>query len=309
MSRKSVIGILIAVIIAAAAVTIGIMSGGRNRVTITTDLYFFNEEETAIAAETREISYDENDDVVQAVVEALIKGPENPRRRRTVHKDVKLLSIDRADPANIIVNFSREYETGDTTKDILSTYAVVKSLCALDGISSVKVIIEGSDIVAPDGAVIGYLTNEDINLPTDTNTTETRNIKLYFTQRGTNKLYGEMRTIRVADQQPIEQYIINELIKGPQAEGLSATLSSETTLIGVDTIGDVCFVNFGSNFAERNSGDQEKEILAVYSIVDSLTELDTINRVQFFIDGKKVDMFGTLNINSMFGRNQEMIAE
>ncbi len=309
MSRKSVIGILAAVLIVVIAVIIGAVNSGRNRITMNTDLYFFNESETAISAEQHEIVYDADEDVVEAVVDALIKGPENSRQRRTLHRDVKLLAIDRSDPANIIVNFSREYITGDTTKDILATYSVVKSLCALDGIQSVKVIIEGDDIVAPDGTVIGYLTNEDINLPTDTNTTETRNIKLYFTQRGTNRLYGEMRTIRAADQQPIEQYIINELIKGPQAEGLSATLSSETTLIGVDTIGDVCFVNFGSNFAERNSGDQDKEILAVYSIVDSLTELDTINRVQFFIDGKKVDMFGTLNINSMFGRNQEMIAE
>ena len=186
MSRKSVIGILAAVLIVVIAVIIGAVNSGRNRITMNTDLYFFNESETAISAEQHEIVYDADEDVVEAVVDALIKGPENSRQRRTLHRDVKLLAIDRSDPANIIVNFSREYITGDTTKDILATYSVVKSLCALDGIQSVKVIIEGDDIVAPDGTVIGYLTNEDINLPTDTNTTETRNIKLYFTQRGTN---------------------------------------------------------------------------------------------------------------------------
>lgn len=307
MNKKGVIGILIAAALIAAAVIIGVVNGGKNKVTISTDLYFFNEAETTISAETREIVYTEGEDAAESVVKALIKGPEGSRRRRTLHRDVKLLGIDRSDPANVVVNFSGEFITGDNTKDILAVYSVVKSLCALEGVTSVKVIVEGGDIVTSEGTTIGYLTNEDINLPTDTNTTETRNVKLYFTQRGTNKLYGEMRTIRVADQQPLEQYIINELIKGPQAEGLSSTLSSETPLLGVDTIGDICFVNFGSSFAERNAGGREKEIIAVYSIVDSLTELDSINRVQFLIDGKKVDMFGTLNINSMFGRNQELI--
>ena len=49
--------------------------------------------------------------------------------------------------------------------------------------------------------------------------------------------------------------------------------------------------------------------MTVFSIVDSLTELDTIDRVQFLMDGKKVDMFGNVNIGSMFGRDESIIAQ
>ena len=170
MNKKGVIGILIAAAVIAAAVIIGVVNGGKNKVTISTDLYFFNEAETTISAETREIVYTEGEDAAESVVKALIKGPESSRRRRTLHRDVKLLGIDRSDPANAVVNFSGEFITGDNTKDILAVYSVVKSLCALDGVTSVKVIVEGGDIVTPEGTTIGYLTNEDINLPPDTNT-------------------------------------------------------------------------------------------------------------------------------------------
>ena len=52
-----------------------------------------------------------------------------------------------------------------------------------------------------------------------------------------------------------------------------------------------------------------KEKMTIYSIVDSLTELDNIQRVQFLMDGKKVDNFGNINIGSMFGRDGSIIAE
>ena len=56
-------------------------------------------------------------------------------------------------------------------------------------------------------------------------------------------------------------------------------------------------------------GTAEKEKMTIYSIVDSLTELDNIQRVQFLMDGKKVDNFGNINIGSMFGRDGSIIAE
>lgn len=309
MNKKGiipVIAIIVAVLIAAAAV---IISGGRNTHKFTSELYFFNEAGTSILAETRELRYRSENDLPRLVIEELLKGPENPGRSRTIENGTEILNIDMSDRSNIVVDFSEEYLTGNTTKDILTTYSVVKSLCSINYVNSIKVTVSGADIISPDGAAIDYLTAADINLITDTNTTETREIKLYFTRKDYNLLIPEMRTIKVTDQQPIEQYIINELIKGPAEKGNEPTLSSDTVLIGVETEDDICFVNLKSSFIDKNSGNQEKEILAVYSIVDSLTELETISRVQFLVDGKKVDMFGTININSMFGRNADMIGE
>jgi germination protein M len=309
MNKKGVIAIIAviaAVIIAVIAIAV---SSGRSAHIFTGELYFFNDAGTSLSAEVREFRYRDDNELPQRVIEALIKGPENSGKSRTIQNGTILLNVDNSDKHNIVVDFSSEYLTGDTTKDILTTYSVVKSLCSIDYVNSVKVVVENQDITNPDGEPIGYLTAADINLSTDTNTTETREIKLYFANKDYSLLVPQMRTIKVADQQPIEQYIINELIKGPSEKGVEATLSKDTVLVGVDTESDICFVNFKSGFLEKNSGNQAKEILTIYSIVDSLTELDYISRVQFLIDGKKVDMFGTLNINSMFGRNADMIGE
>ena len=273
------------------------------------ELYFFNETATAIEAEDREIKYKTGQDLAESVIRALMKGPESARHQRIIERDADLISVTGVETGNALVNFTDEFITGDNTKDVLAVYAVVKSLCVTDIISSVKVVIEGRDIKTSDGSIIGYLTNQDINLPSDTYNSETRVVTLYFPDKELKKLVREDRNIKVTDQQPIAQYIINELIKGTENPELTAPLSKDTVLLSVETSDSKCFVNFKANFLDKNSGSAEREKMTVISIVDSLTELDTIDRVQFLMDGKKVDMFGNINIGSMFGRDESIIAQ
>lgn len=273
------------------------------------ELYFFNSAMTGIESENREIRYRDNQELAESVIEELRRGPKDRRLVKIIERKTHLISLTGVETGEVVVNFSREFLSDDNTKDLLAVYAVVKSLCGLRNISSVKVVIEGRDIYTGDGSIIGYLTDRDINLPTDTYTSEMRDIMLYFPTKDGSRLAREARTIKVTDQQPIAQYIINELIKGPSGDNMTAPLNSGTVLLSVETSNNICFVNFKSSFLDKNTGSADKEKMTVYSIVDSLTELDTIERVQFLMDGKKVTSFGNINIGSMFGRDESVIEQ
>lgn len=307
MNKKKIIIPAIAVLGIAAIILAVVLFSNDNSEKYIGELYFYNESATSIVAEERQIKYKDNQDLCESVVRELMNGPDNARHSRIIEKNTKLLSVSDIETGRAVVNFSREFITGDNTKDVLAVYAVVKSLCDIDTINSVKVVIEGKDISTSDGSIIGFLGNQDINLPTDTYTSETRSVTLYFPKKDSDKLIKELRAIKVTDQQPIARYIINELIKGPTSENAAAALSDETVLLSVETSDNICFVNFKSSFIDRNSGSAEKEKMAIYSIVDSLTELESIKRVQFLMDGKKVDSFGNINIGSMFGRDESII--
>lgn len=306
-SRKLLIPVVIVLAAIIAAVVVNIIRSDYGSVKYNGELYFFNDSATAIVAENREIKYRDKQGLAESVIEELMKGPTDGKHLRIIEKKARLISVNGVETGNVIVNFSREFITGDNTKDILAVYAVVKSLCVTEIIDSVKVVIEGKDIETGDGSIIGYLTNQDINLQTDTYNSEMREVTLYFPKKDSQKLIREVRSIKVTDQQPIAQYIINELIKGTDNEELSQALSKDTVLLSVETSDNICFVNFKSNFLDKNSGSAEKEKMTVFAIVDSLTELDTIERVQFLMDGKKVDTFGNINIGSMFGRDESII--
>ncbi len=102
------------------------------------ELYFFNETATSIVMENREIKYKDDKELAESVIEALMKGPDNSRYMKIIEKNTKLLSLNDVDSGNIVVNFSGEFLTGDNTKDVLAVYAVVKSLCAISSVDSVK---------------------------------------------------------------------------------------------------------------------------------------------------------------------------
>lgn len=306
--KKSIAPVVVILIIIAAVIMIGIIGSDRSSETFAGRLYFFNETATEIVSEDREIKYKGETELAEAVIEALMRGPEESRHQRIIEKKAKLISVTGDDAGNVLVNFSREFITDDKRKDILAVYAVVKSLCDTESIDSVKVVIEGKDISTSDGSIIGYLTNQDINLQTDTYNSEMREVTLYFPQKDSNMLQKETRSIRVTDQQPIAQYIINELIKGTVNENLLSPLSSDTVLLSVETSDNICFLNFRASFLDKNSGSADKEKMTIFAIVDSLTELDSIDRVQFLMDGKRVDTFGNINIGSMFGRDESIIA-
>ena len=108
--------------------------------------------------------------------------------------------------------------------------------------------------------------------------------------------------INILDTQPIEQYIIAELIKGPKVKGHIRLLPKEADIVSAETTDGTCYVNFKKSFSSKESRE-----LMIYSIVNSLTERNSVECVQFLIDGKKSDNAGTPDISAPLYRNETLI--
>ena len=270
------------------------------------DLYFMNEAETGIVAESSEIKYKNDIELTKNVLEKLRKGSSVSKRGRIMPKDTKVNTIEMAYDGNVTVDFSESFLSDDPLKNVLHAYAVTKTLCSTGKISQVRVTVCGNDISDRDGNQLGFVAASDINLETEEYSSELRKIVLYFAS-DSGFLSKEERTVKITDQQPIEQYIINELIKGPDDKSLRAPLSRDTILISADVEDNICYLNFKSNFIKENSGSSEHERLVIYSMVNSLTELQTISRVQFYMDGRRVDSFGDFPIKGYISRDASII--
>lgn len=281
--------------------------GQNENKSININLYYFNETGTTIAEKPSEIVYEEDDDLTRVVIEKLMQGPGDGKLKPIFEKDIKLLSVI-MNEKELTVNFSGEYLTQDTSKNFLTTYAVVKSLCQLDRVDKVLVTVSGEEISDMEGNKIGFLSDKDIDLVSDEITQDSKNIVLYFPDKSSDKLLSEQRKIKINDTVPIEQYVVNELIKGTQSTKARNVISGDTVLISAQTTDNTCFVNFKSSFIEKNSGNPANEKLVIYSIVNSLCELRDVNFVQFLIDGKKTDKFGSIDISNFFFKEKNVNA-
>lgn len=272
------------------------------------ELFFLNSTYTELESETRNIRYKDKADLCLNTLKALIKGPEKKSLKAILSSKTTLLQIDMADEENIVVDFSKEFLTGVSEQDVLSIYAVAKTLCSIDGINSVKVLVEGNEItIDPDG-VIGYLTAEDINLAGDINRGEIHEITLYFTKEDTGMLHSEKREVEITDQLPLAQHVVSELIKGPENEEFQGCISDSSTLIGVSISENKCYVDFKNNFLSKNNGSPKHNKSVIYSIVNSLCELENIAQVQFLFEGKKIDAFGDIPLDKLLLPDYELIA-
>ena len=309
MNKKQVIlGILSFLLLCAMLASGFIIRRNADTFKFETSVYFFNSGKSGLAQEDFTIRYHSSHEIPDIVLEKLIKGPSSRRNARIMDKNTKVNSVTR-DRQSVTVDFSKEYLSEDNTENMMKTYAVIKTLCHIPGISEVCVTADGKKIYTADRKPIGAMAGSDINLETDTETSESRYIVLFFGDKESNQLMREIRRIKITDTQPLEQYIINELIKGPEDNDLTATLASDTGLISVETTDGTCFVNFKSNFVSRNLGTEDKEKLAIYSIVNSLTELSSVKSVQFLIDGKKLGKSESNPLENNFTRNEKLIKD
>jgi len=78
-----------------------------------------------------------------------------------------------------------------------------------------------------------------------------------------------------------------------------------TVLNKVTTRDGVCFVDFNEKFMEKRAGITAE--VAIYSVVNSLTELSNVYKVQFLINGETKKTYQNLDFSQPFERNLEIV--
>ncbi len=132
-------------------------------------------------------------------------------------------------------------------------------------------------------------------------------VTLYFSDANAEKLVREQREIPKTPA--IAAAIIRELIKGPTNEGLYPTLPRHLQLLGVKMKGNQAVVNL-SKVRQSGYGGTAAEMMMVYSIVNSLTELPNVKSVSFLVDGKKRDVLvDAFDITEPVQRDERLIGK
>ena len=187
---------------------------------------------------------------------------------------------------NLTLNFHETYLDMDTKEELLLRAAVVKTFCQLSGVSSVEIRVENQPLVLSSGKTVGPESAKDYVdiISSGLNSYDTKTITVYFTDEEGLKLYPESITLTYNTSKPVEQYIVNRLISGPQdGSPYFSVLPGETKLLSISTKNSVCYVNFDRALLTENLS-VSPEIL-IYSVVNSLTELSEISSVQIMISG------------------------
>ncbi len=248
-------------------------------------VYYLDEASQDLVAQKTDVPNSTRKGQAKYMIEQLLSSPEG--KISPLNDGTELISIVIKDEI-AIVNFSKEFSGVEGIKVTLAPVAVAKTLCSLDFISGVQILVEGEDAKGADGKPLGVILESDLVLNKSEPTSAPKTaITLYFGDENAEFLVVERRNVEIANNDTIEKVIMNELLKGPTVSGNIGTIPAETKVLSIETKDKVCFVNLSKEFSDKHPGGTSAEKLTVYSIVNSLTELGTIDRVQFLIEGEK----------------------
>ncbi len=113
-------------------------------------------------------------------------------------------------------------------------------------------------------------------------------ITLYVSDAQSLGLVPEERVVVQGDE-ALEELILRELLAGPADPDLRRTVPEGTRLISVDNVDGVAYVNFSREFVEHHPGGSTGEWMTIDAVVFSLTELPEVEKVQFLVEGLKVE--------------------
>ena len=269
-------------------------------------LCFLDSEMTGVVYEEREISYTKDEEIPSLVMDEFLKGPENSELRTIVPEGLRVNEVITNNNL-IVVDFSSEFVQENNADNLLLRTCVVNTLTAVAGIDNVLILVNGDNLTDVNGDVIGIIKKGDIVSDQELTQETDALITLYFSESDYAALISETREVTISQNETTEMKIMKELLKGPEKKNLQRTIPAETKILSVETKDGVCFVNLSQDFISKNSGGISAQTLSVYSIVNSLTELEMVDKVQFLIEGQKVESFIDMIFNEPFVRDEGLI--
>jgi spore germination protein GerM len=149
----------------------------------------------------------------------------------------------------------------------------------------------------------------------------TRSVTIYFAYMEGEEFYLSPETREIDTSGDVYEEAIRQLIAGPQVKSLYPTIPSDTSVNSIKVSDSLAVVDFDiriiSNFQEIPHSSTT-ETLAIYSIVNTLTSFEEIEKVKITIEGQESgevegffveDFWGHIGIYEEFTRNEEIIKD
>lgn len=147
----------------------------------------------------------------------------------------------------------------------------------------------------------------------ETPTAETMDIVVYYLKSGVSDFYLVREVHTLPKSVGVAQAALNELISGtPVTEGAYRVLPAATKILGIKIENGLATVDFSKDVLNANVGSSG-EGLGIDSIVNTLTEFPTIQKVAFTVEGSVengMDWWGHVGLYEQpFSRNLGMVYE
>ena len=270
-------------------------------------IQYLNNEKDAIVKVAYEPKSTDIAGLIQEFLVVLWSDSENVDYRKPIPNDVELINYS-LDGAMLTIWLDEDYYKMEQVEKVLCCAAVVRTMTQIEGVDCVTFYVGDSPLVNAQGNPVGTLYPDSFveNPGATINSISETNLTLYFANRRGDALIAETKNVHYSSNMSMEKVIIEQLLDGPDTEGLKSAIPSGTRLVSVSTVDGICYVNLDSTF--KNQDYSILEPIVIYSIVNSLSEISTISQVQISVNGDNSGTYrDSYKLSEAYTRNLDYV--
>lgn len=267
-------------------------------------VYYVSNSETKVELHEYDKPQGATEEQIKTLISYLSAIPGNLSYKAPLAMGFSVLGVEYKD-GSIVLNLDKAYGNLSSATEVLVRAAIVQTLLQADNVNRVQFLLDGGTLYDGAGDPVGWMTAEQFirNDGSEINSYEQIRVKLYFANQDGDKLIAAYREKFYSTNVSLERFVVDEILDGPSGKiaGLYRTVSADAKILSVMTKDGICYVNFDASFLAV-VGNVSTEV-AIYSVVNSLTELPNVNRVQILVNGEIPENFE----NVTYEKNMDLV--
>lgn len=271
---------------------------------------YLNKNKTCIIKMPYEPESVEKEDMIREFLAVLSSDSDHVECRKPIPNEVEVVNYS-LDGVLLTLHFDLDYEKMNAVEEVLCRAAIVRTMTQIKGVECVAFYIGDTPLADAKGNLVGSMTADSFveNPGEQINSIQNTTLTLYFSNESGDGLVKEIREdVYYSSNVSLEKLIMEQLLEGPGISGAKSAIPEGTKLVTVSVVDGVCYVNLDETF--KNQNYKINEAVVIYSIVDSLSELPTINKVQISVNGDTSGVYrDNFALSNMYDRNLDYVID
>ena len=246
-------------------------------------VYFINKAGDELKKEEYRVKSDNVNSQITDLLDALSKDGDEKDDKAAVPETV-IVNGFKLDNGIVTVDFNSEYNHLENQTEVMCRAAVVLTLIQINAVDGIAFTVDDKPYEKVAGTKLGVMDASSFvsMLRGGDDQFARADFLLYFGNEDGSKLKKyDLKNANYGNKTK-EEFIVDKLISGPDKNGYTATLNKNVKLRSVSSSNNICYVDFDESFLSERSGVLDE--VCIYSIVNSLCELNDIHEVQITVN-------------------------
>jgi len=230
---------------------------------------------------------------VEPMIQALFSAPEQQDRLYSPFPEGTRLLGWTLENGSLLVDLSKEYGTLKGFELTAANYCLTLTLCELPQVERVSISVEGEPLgsdywteLEVEQAMLSGAEERPVEVSAD----------LYFPRAVGRGLGVEARVFHLTEGDVLAEAVMLALLSGPEDEEFSSAIPEGTQLLSLRLEDGVCRVDLSHVLLDGLPEGQEAPTLLVYSIVNTLGNLSSVDSVSLLVEGEPLTRLGDMEI-------------